>query len=94
VTCACGRIPDPGICPITHDGHPTGGHCACIHTPADRAAIHQAAAEKIRALARSLYFDTGVRVLAALDQPAHDDGPSVGECASHDRNYDVEQGGE
>jgi hypothetical protein len=47
---------------------PAGGHCACIHAPEDRASIHRAAADQIRVLARSLHFDVGARVLAALDE--------------------------
>jgi hypothetical protein len=71
MACACGRTPDPGICPIAHDGRPAGGHCACAHPIADRASIHRAAVEQIRVIARGLYFETGARVLAALD-----DGPA------------------
>lgn len=30
--CACGRAPDPGICPRDcGPGWPAGGHCACVH---------------------------------------------------------------
>lgn len=34
--CPCGRNPDPGACPVTHDNYIEGGHCACVHE-ADRA---------------------------------------------------------
>lgn len=67
MSCLCGRTPDPGICPITHDGHPAGGHCACLHTPDDRASVHQAAVNQIRVIAHGLYFETGARVLSALN---------------------------
>lgn len=67
MACPCGRTPDPGICPTTHDGRPAGGHCSCIHTSGDRASVHQAAVEQIRVIARGLYFETGARVLAALN---------------------------
>lgn len=68
MACPCGRTPDPGICPVTHEGRPGGGHCACVDTVGDRASIHRAAADQIRVLARSLFFDTGARVLAVLDE--------------------------
>lgn len=30
--CACGRAPDPGICPNDcGPGRPGSGHCACVH---------------------------------------------------------------
>lgn len=70
MACPCGRKPDPGICPITHDGHPAGGHCACIHADVDRVSVHRAAVEQIRVIARGLHFETGARVLAALDGEA------------------------
>jgi hypothetical protein len=33
MTCPCGRNPDPGVCPLTHEGRPGGGHCTCVHEP-------------------------------------------------------------
>lgn len=31
MTCPCGRLPDPGVCPDAHDRMPAGGHCRCAH---------------------------------------------------------------
>jgi hypothetical protein len=65
--CSCGVAPDPGICPLEHDGLRAGGHCKCAHPPMDRAQSHRLAEKQIRATARNLYADAGIRVLAALD---------------------------
>lgn len=32
-SCACGRTPDPGICPKDCPPLPAGGHCRCTHEP-------------------------------------------------------------
>jgi hypothetical protein len=81
-TCTCGRTPDPGICPLEHDGYKAGGHCTCAHPPVGRDESHRLAERQIRDAARGLFFDVGARVIAVLDDDARRLAIRARQCSS------------